>query len=258
MIPPSLSLSLFIFLHGEEVNSSFVLACRASKAKLFQEERGCRYISRIDFPPYFCLLRISVGGRREEGEEEKEKEKRWWQRFAAGVGGGGLKKATTEAAISSGAGSPSASSRKVWRNTCTRCNEAGRLVCESNNNTSYLARTMCSAGRVCKLRRNVKQKNDKRGTRAIPLPRRKRRKGEHKGGGKFQRQHSRIFLGRSRLPMQIFVFHLSPPSPPPLLFLFASRSSAFLPLPCPSFIHLCSPVTSTQPPPARVTSVSDL
>lgn len=61
MIPPSLSLSLFIFLHGEEVNSSFVLACRASKAKLFQEERGCRYISRIDFPPYFCLLRISVG-----------------------------------------------------------------------------------------------------------------------------------------------------------------------------------------------------
>lgn len=192
MISPSLSLSLFIFLHGEEVNSSFVLACRASKAKLFQEERGCRYISRIDFPPYFCLLRISVGGRREEGEEEKEEEKRWWQRFGAGVGGGGLKKATTEAAISSGAGSPSASSRKVWRNTCTRCNEAGRLVCESNNNTSYLARTMCSAGRVCKLRRNVKQKNDKRGTRAIPLPPR---------GGRGERESTRVeasFRGNTR------------------------------------------------------------
>lgn len=52
--------------------------------------------------------------------------------------------------------SPSGSSRKVWRNTCTRCNEAGHLVCESNNNTSYLARTMCSGRRVCKLRRNVK------------------------------------------------------------------------------------------------------
>lgn len=189
MIPPSLSLSLFIFLHGEQVNSSFVLACRASKAKLFQEERGCRYISRIDFPPYFCLLRISVGGRREEGEEEEEEEKRWWQRFAAGVGGGGLKKATTEAAISSGAGSPSASSRKVWRNTCTRCNEAGRLVCESNNNTSYLARTMCSAGRVCKLRRNVKQKNDKRGTRAIPLP-----EEEEKGRAQGWRQVSEATL----------------------------------------------------------------
>lgn len=28
---------------------------------------------------------------------------------------------------------------KFWRNTCTRCNEAGRLVRESNNNTTYLA-----------------------------------------------------------------------------------------------------------------------
>lgn len=201
-------------------------------------------------------------GRR--GEEEEKK--RW---FAAGVGGSGLKKTTTEAAISSGAGSPSASSRKVWRNTCTRCNEAGRLVCESNNNTSYLARTMCSAGRVCKLRRNVKQKkNDKRGTRAIPpstgLRAEKEEKGRGQGWRKFQRQHSRIFLGRSRLPMQIFVFHLSPTLLLllllSLLFIRAALLCFFTPL---SFLPLVypSPVTSTQPPlppPARVTSVSDL
>lgn len=161
-------------------------------------------------------------------------------------GSGGLKKATTEAAISGLAqSSRSASSRKVWWNTCTRCNEAGRLVCESNNNTSYLARVRCAPpAAVCKLRRNAKQKNDKRGTRAIPpSPPPPLHPGlrEEKGGRGMEEVSEatleNIFLGRSRLPMQIFVFHLSPT----LLLLFSPlfiRAALLRFFTLPSFIHL--------------------
>lgn len=165
-------------------------------------------------------------------------------------GSGGLKKATTEAAISGLAqSSRSASSRKVWWNTCTRCNEAGRLVCESNNNTSYLARVRCAPpAAVCKLRRNAKQKNDKRGTRAIPPsppPWFARGEGRERDGGSF-RGNTREYISRSesstyadiRIPLVSY-------PPPPLLSSFYSRRAP--PLFYPPLVYP-SP-TSTQPLP---------
>lgn len=212
------------------------------------QTHGWICISRIDFSSIFLFI-ANICGRKEE-------RRRWWQRFAAGVGGGGLKKATTEAAITSGAGSPSASSRKVWRNTCTRCNEAGRLVCESNNNTSYLARTMCSAGRVCKLRRNVKQKNDKRETRAIPPSYR-----AEKGRGQGRRQVSEATLeniSRSSTYADIRIPLVSyPPPPPPPLSSFYSRRAPLLFYPAPRLsISALQRLRPNLLP--RVTSVSDL
>ena len=81
--------------------------------------------------------------------------------------------------------------------------------------------------------------------------RRGERREEDRKGWKFQRRHSRIFLGRRRLPMQIFVFHLSPAfALSPSLSLSLSLSFSLASYSCRHFF-LLSPASSLVYPSLR-------